>query len=93
VLPDVPTIAEAGVPGYVADNWWGIMAPAGTPKEIVDKLYRDVQATLKSPELTAAFDREGAAAVTMSTEEFSHYIEAEIAKWGRVVKEGSIRAQ
>ena len=93
VLPDVPTIAEAGVPGYVADNWWGIMAPAGTPKEIVDKLYRDVQATLKSPELTAAFDREGAAAVSMSTEDFSHYVEAEIAKWGRVVKEGNIRAQ
>jgi tripartite-type tricarboxylate transporter receptor subunit TctC len=93
VLPDVPTIAEAGVPGYVADNWWGIMAPAGTPKEIVDKLYRDVQATLKSPELTAAFDREGAAAVSMSTDEFAHYIEAEIAKWGRVVKEGNIRAQ
>jgi tripartite-type tricarboxylate transporter receptor subunit TctC len=93
VLPDVPTIAEAGVPGYVADNWWGIMAPAGTPKAIVDKLYKDVQATLKSPELTAAFDREGAATVTMSTEEFSHYIEAEIAKWGRVVKEGNIKAQ
>ena len=48
---------------------------------------------LKSPELTAAFDREGAAVVTMSTEDFSHYIENEIAKWGRVVKEGNIKAQ
>ena len=93
VLPDVPTIAEAGVPGYEANNWWGIMAPAGTPKEIVDRLYRDIQTTLKSPELTAAFDREGAAAVTMSTEEFSKYIESEIVKWGRVVKEGNIKAQ
>jgi tripartite-type tricarboxylate transporter receptor subunit TctC len=93
VLPDVPTIAEAGVPGYEANNWWGIMAPAGAPKEIVDRLYRDIQATLKSPELTAAFDREGAAAVTMSTEEFSRYIENEIVKWGRVVKEGNIKAQ
>jgi len=93
VLPDVPTIAEAGVPGYVADNWWGIMAPAGTPQPIVDRLYRDIQAVLKSPELTAAFDREGAAAVTMSTEEFSKYIENEIVKWGRVVKEGNIKAQ
>jgi tripartite-type tricarboxylate transporter receptor subunit TctC len=93
VLPDVPTIAEAGVPGYVADNWWGIMAPAGTPKEIVDRLYRDIQATLKSPELTAAFDREGATAVTMSSEEFAAYIENEIVKWGRVVKEGNIKAQ
>jgi tripartite-type tricarboxylate transporter receptor subunit TctC len=93
VLPDVPTVAEAGVPGYVADNWWGVVAPAGTPKPIVDRLYKDVQAALTSPELKAAFDREGAAAVTMSTEEFTHYIESEIAKWGRVVKEGNIKAQ
>ena len=71
VLPDVPTIAEAGVPGYVADNWWGIVAPAGTPQPIVDRLYKDMQAVLKSPELTAAFAREGAAAVTMSTAEFA----------------------
>ena len=93
VLPDVPTIAEAGVPGYEANNWWGIMAPAGTPKEIVDRLYRDIQATITSPELKAAFDREGASAVTMTTEEFSKYIENEIVKWGRVVKEGNIKAQ
>jgi tripartite-type tricarboxylate transporter receptor subunit TctC len=93
VLPDVPTIAEAGVPGYEANNWWGIMAPTGTPKEIVDRLYRDIQSVLTSPELTAAFDREGAAAVTMSTDEFSRYIENEIVKWGRVVKEGNIKAQ
>ena len=93
VLPDVPTIQEAGVPGYVADNWWGIMAPAGTPQPIVDRLYKDVQAVLTSPELKAAFDREGASAVTMSTAEFSTYIENEIVKWGRVVKEGNIKAQ
>lgn len=93
VLPDVPTIAEAGVPGYVADNWWGIVAPAGTPQPIVERLYRDVQDVLKSPELTAAFAREGAEAVTMSSEEFTKYIESEIAKWGRVVKEGNIKAQ
>jgi tripartite-type tricarboxylate transporter receptor subunit TctC len=93
VLPDVPTIQEAGVPGYVADNWWGIMAPAGTPQPIVDRLYKDVQAVLTSPELKAAFDREGASAVTMSTAEFSAYMENEIVKWGRVVKEGNIKAQ
>jgi len=93
VLPDVPTIAEAGVPGYAADNWWGIMAPAGVPKPMVDKLYAAIQAALKAPELQEAFAREGAASVTMSTEEFAHYIESEIAKWGRVVKEGNITAQ
>ena len=93
VLPDVPTIEEAGVPGYVADNWWGIVAPAGTPQPIVDKLYKDIQDVLKSPELTAAFAREGAAAVTITTAEFGKYMEDEMAKWARVVKEGNIRAQ
>ena len=89
VLPDVPTIAEAGVPGYVADNWWGIVAPAGTPQPIVDRLYKDMQVVLKSPELTAAFAREGAAAVTMSTAEFSHYIESR----DRQVGEGGQRRE
>ncbi len=93
VLPDVPTIAEAGIAGYVADNWWGIIGPAGLPKPIVDKLYRDIQDVLKSKELTEAFAREGAEAVTMSTDEFSKYMENEIVKWGRVVKEGNVRAQ
>jgi tripartite-type tricarboxylate transporter receptor subunit TctC len=93
VLPDVPTVEEAGVPGYVADNWWGIVAPAGTPAPIVERLYRDIQAAVKSPELSAAFAREGASAVTMTTAEFGAYMEAEMAKWARVVKEGNIRPQ
>jgi tripartite-type tricarboxylate transporter receptor subunit TctC len=93
VLPDVPTIQEAGVPGYVADNWWGIVGPAGMPRPIVDKLYRDIQDVLKSKELTEAFAREGAEAVTMTGDEFARYIESEIVKWGRVVKEGNIKGQ
>jgi tripartite-type tricarboxylate transporter receptor subunit TctC len=93
VLPDVPTIQEAGVPGYVADNWWGIVGPAGMPKPIVEKLHRDIQEVLKSKELTEAFAREGAEAVTMTSDEFAKYIENEIVKWGRVVKEGNIKAQ
>jgi tripartite-type tricarboxylate transporter receptor subunit TctC len=93
VLPDVPTIAEAGVPGYTAENWWGLAAPANLPKPIVDRLYAATQAALKSPELTAAFDREGAVAVEMSSDQFGDYIKSEIAKWGHVVKEGNIHAQ
>jgi tripartite-type tricarboxylate transporter receptor subunit TctC len=93
VLPDVPTIAEAGVPGYVADNWWGIVAPAGLPAPLADKIYKAVQAALKAPELQAQFDREGAATVEMSSAEFGKYIENEIVKWSRVVKEGHITAQ
>lgn len=93
VLPDVPTIAEAGVPDYVADNWWGLVAPAGLPAPIADKLYKAVQAALQAPELKAQFDREGATIVEMSSAEFSEYIKTEIVKWGQVVKEGGITAQ
>ena len=93
VLPDVPTISEAGVPGYEGVNWWGIVAPAGTPPAIVEKLHDAVQLAVKSPELTAAFDREGASAVLMTSDQFGQYIETEIAKWGRVVKQGNIKAQ
>jgi tripartite-type tricarboxylate transporter receptor subunit TctC len=93
VLPDVPTIAEAGVPGYVADNWWGLVAPAGLPAPIADKLYKAVHAALQAPELKAQFDREGATIVEMSSAEFSEYIKTEIVKWGQVVKEGHITAQ
>jgi tripartite-type tricarboxylate transporter receptor subunit TctC len=93
VLPDVPTIAEAGVPGYLADNWWGLLAPAGTPETIVAKLYAATQEALKAPELQEVFAREGATAVTMTRDEFAKYIQNEIVKWGRVVKEGNIKAQ
>jgi tripartite-type tricarboxylate transporter receptor subunit TctC len=93
VLPDVPTIAEAGVPGYVSDNWWGILVPTGTPAPIVEKLYKDIQTALKSAELQAVFTREGASTVEMSSAEFGEYIKTEMAKWARVVKEGHITAQ
>jgi tripartite-type tricarboxylate transporter receptor subunit TctC len=93
VLPDVPTIAEGGVPDYVADNWWGIVAPAGTPTPIIDKVYAAAQAALKAPELQAQFEREGAASVAMSSADFGDYIKKEIAKWALVVKEGKIAPQ
>lgn len=89
VLPDVPTIAEAGVPGYVAENWWGVVVPAGTPKPIVDKVYGAIQASLKAPAVKAQFDREGASIIQMSSAEFTDYIKTEITKWERVVKEGN----
>jgi tripartite-type tricarboxylate transporter receptor subunit TctC len=93
VLPDVPTIAEAGVPGYAANNWWGVVAPAGTPEPVIQKVYEATQEALKAPELQEVFAREGANTVTMSRDEFAKYIENEIVKWGRVVKEGNIQAQ
>ena len=91
VLPDVPTIGET-VPGYEANNWWGMLAPAGTPPAIVDKLNKAVSAALDAPELQQQFAKEGASVVKMSPDEFGKYIVAETAKWGRVVEKGHITA-
>jgi tripartite-type tricarboxylate transporter receptor subunit TctC len=93
ILPDVPTIAEAGVPGYEATNWWGIMAPAGTPKAIVDKLHKEITAVQDAPDVRQQFDRQGASVLKMSTPEFATFIGSEMKKWERVVKEGKLRKE
>src|SRR5712692_6541748 len=93
VLPDVPTIAEAGVPGYEAVNWWGIVAPAGTPQAIIDKLHKDIAAVQASPEVQKQFSAEGAEIVQMAPGEFGTFMEREMKKWERVVKEGKIKAE
>jgi len=92
-LPNVPTIAEAGVPGYEANNWWGIMAPAGTSPAIVKRLHGEVAQILKSPEIQKKFETQGADTVSMSTAEFGKFIAAETRKWGKVVKEAGIKAE
>jgi tripartite-type tricarboxylate transporter receptor subunit TctC len=93
VLPDVPTVAEAGVPSYQAVNWWGIVAPAGTPAAIIEKLHRDLAAVQSAPATQEQFSREGASVVQMSTAEFGKFMQTEMAKWERVVKEGKIKAE
>ena len=93
ILPDVPTIAEAGVPGYEAVNWWGIVAPAGTPPAIIEKLHNVASEVQASPETRQQFEREGASVVEMSIAEFSQFMESETHKWERVVKEGKIKAE
>ena len=93
VLPDVPTIAEAGVPGYEATNWWGILAPAGTPAAVVQRLHKELAVIVASAETKKRFEAEGAEAVQMSPEEFGKFIAAETAKWAKVVKEAGIRAE
>src|ERR1700722_4958385 len=86
VLPDVPTIAEAGVPGFDATIWLGIMAPAGTPKPIVEKLNAAINATMARPELVAAWDRLGAVPQRMTPAEFDAYLRKDIEKWAGVGK-------
>jgi tripartite-type tricarboxylate transporter receptor subunit TctC len=92
-LPDVPTIAEAGLPGYEATNWWGIVAPAGTPPAIVEKLHNEIAAIQNSPQTREQFAAQGADIVQMTSAEFGTFIEKEINKWERVVKEAGIKAE
>jgi tripartite-type tricarboxylate transporter receptor subunit TctC len=93
VLPDVPTVAEAGVPGYEATNWWGLLAPTGTPPAIVERLHQEVVAVQASAETKKRFESEGAEAVQMSPAQIGAFIAAETAKWARVVKEAGITAE
>jgi tripartite-type tricarboxylate transporter receptor subunit TctC len=86
VLPDVPTISEAGVPGYDAVIWLGIMAPAGTPKAIVDRLNAEITRALNAPETKQAWQQQGAVPMSMSPEEFGRFLRDDIEKWARVVK-------
>ena len=93
IVPDVPTISEAGVPGYEAFNWWGIVAPAGTPAAVTKRLYGDITAIVASPEVQKWFTTEGAEAVNKTPEEFRKLISSEIVKWGKVVKQAGIKAE
>jgi tripartite-type tricarboxylate transporter receptor subunit TctC len=86
VLPNVPTISEAGVPGYEAVIWLGIMAPKGTPKAIVDKLNAEIRKVVNEPDIKAAWDKQGAVPMSMSPEEFDRFLRADIEKWAKVVK-------
>jgi len=86
VLPDVPTIAEAGVPGFEATIWLGLMAPAGTPKPIVDKLNAAINQTITRPEIVAAWDRQGAIPMTMTPAALDAFLREDIEKWAQVAK-------
>jgi tripartite-type tricarboxylate transporter receptor subunit TctC len=92
-LPDVPTISEAGVPGYEANNWWGLLAPAGTPPAILERLRQEIAAILESPETRKRFEVEGAETGRMTADEFAAFVAAETVKWSRVVKEAGIKAE
>ena len=86
LLPDVPTVAEAGVPGYEVTGWYGVFVPAGTPAVIVNKLNREIARILKLPDVRERLSAEGAELIANSPAEFAAYIKSEIVKWARVVK-------
>ena len=93
VFPELPTIAEAGVPGYEATQWYGILAPAGTPRPVVDKLNREIVTGLKSKQLHERLTADGSEPFSSTPEEFASFIKMEIARWAPVIKAAAIRAE
>lgn len=91
VLPGVPTIAESGVPGYEAKNWYGILAPAGVPKSIVAKLNRQINEILRAPDIAGAIAKQGADIEGGTPEEFRKYLQSEIAKWTKVIQAAGLQ--
>ena len=92
-LPDVPSIAEAGVPGYEATQWFGMLAPAGTPRPIIDRLNHEMVKLLKSPEVRDRLIADGTDPAPTTPEEFGAYIKSETEKWTKVIKAAGIKPQ
>ncbi len=92
-MPELPTVAEAGVSGYAAGTWYGILAPAGTPAEIVSRISAETRKALALAELRAAFVAQGMEPVGDTPAQFAGYMRDESAKWGKVIREAGIKAQ
>ena len=92
-VPDIPTIAEAGVPGYESLQWYGLLAPTGTAREIIARLNKEAVAILRSPDVTARLANDGGAVVGSTPEEFGAYIRAETEKWAKVAKAAGIKPE
>lgn len=91
-VPDIPTIAEAGVLGYEAAPWWGILATAGTPKQVIGRLNAEIVKIVRLPDIKEQFANLGVEPVSNAPEEFAAYIKGETTKWANVVREANIRA-
>jgi len=92
VLPNVPTVAEAGVPGYEAVIWLGIMAPVNSPKPVIDRLNAEVRKVIARPDLKDAWRKQGAETVDMAPGEFEKFLRGDIDKWARVVQSAGVKA-
>ena len=93
-LPAVPTVAESGYPGYAADGWLGILAPAGTPAQIVAQLHREINAVLGQPDVSGQLEKVGMDVEPSKTPEaFHELIRADVAKWKKVVQDAKIQLQ
>ncbi|MBM3619654.1 MAG: tripartite tricarboxylate transporter substrate binding protein [Alphaproteobacteria bacterium] len=93
IMPDLPTVSEAGVPGYEATIWLGVMAPAGTPASVVDKLNAEIAKVIARPDISAAWARQGAEPMTLSPTAFGAFLKGDIEKWANVIQTAGIKAQ
>jgi tripartite-type tricarboxylate transporter receptor subunit TctC len=91
ITPDVPTVAEAGVPGYDAVIWLGLMAPAATPRPVLDKLNAEVVKVLNAAEVKENWGKQGAVPMGMSIAEFERFLREDIAKWGKLVRDTGMK--
>jgi tripartite-type tricarboxylate transporter receptor subunit TctC len=91
-LPDVPTIAESGVPGFEAEAWWGMLAPAGTPPAIVNRMNAEMAKVLKLPPVQERMTQMGVVVTSSSPDELGKFVAAEVARWGKVVRDNKIKA-
>jgi tripartite-type tricarboxylate transporter receptor subunit TctC len=92
-LPDLPTIAEAGYPDYDITSWWGMLGPAGLPRDITNKLHAEIVRIIALPDVKERLNGLGADAATNTPEQFAAYIKAEIAKWARIIRETGVKAE
>ena len=93
LLPNVPTLAESGLPEYEAGSWYGILAPAGTPREVIDRLHGAIVKALKQPDVSKRLAAEGAEVIGSTPDEFAAHIKSEIARVGNVVRAAGIRIE
>jgi tripartite-type tricarboxylate transporter receptor subunit TctC len=92
LAPEVPSLDEAGVPGYDLSVWFGVLAPAGTPREIVQRLNAEIVKILQSPEVKERFLKQGVDVQTGTPEQFDAFVKSEVARWAKVIKDAGIRA-
>jgi tripartite-type tricarboxylate transporter receptor subunit TctC len=91
LVPDLPTIAEAGLPGYEANNWNGFLVPAKTPRPIIDRLNKEITAALNAPDIKEVLFKQGLDAAASTPEQFASYMKSEMAKWAKVIKAAGIK--
>jgi tripartite-type tricarboxylate transporter receptor subunit TctC len=92
-IPNVPTVAESGLPGYETGSWYGVVVPAGTPKPAIDRLSKEIQAIVKSPDFTAKLNEEAVIPVGSTPEGFDKHIRAELARWAKVIQAAKIQQE